>query len=81
MISRWVEGQLGLGKKAYDKRTQKTVFMAQPLLMAPRKAGLAVSPAAIAVQTENVKGYGEFIYLQGDSDWCPYQNISLAFID
>lgn len=60
---------------------QRTVFMAQPLLMAPCKAGLAKSPAATEVQRENVKGYGELVtYLQEDSDWCLYQNIPLAFI-
>lgn len=66
-------------QKAYDKMIQRTVFMVQPLLMAPRKDGLAVGPA-IEVQRENIKGYGELMYLQADSDWCLSQNISLAFI-
>lgn len=56
---------------------QRIVFMAQPVLMAPCKAGLAAG-AAVEVQTENAKGYGELLYLQ--ADWCLYQNISLAFI-
>lgn len=70
-----------MGKKASEKMMQRAVFMAQPLLIAPRKAGLVASLAAIVVGTENVKGYGELvIYLQVDSDWCPYRDISLAFI-
>lgn len=56
---------------------QRIVFKAQPVLMAPCKAGLAAG-AAVEVQAENAKGYGELLYLP--SDWCQYQNISLAFI-
>lgn len=56
---------------------QRIVFMAEPILMAPHKSGLAPG-AAVEVQRENAKGYGELLYLQ--ADWCLYQNISLAFI-
>lgn len=41
---------------------QRIVFMAQPVLMAPCKAGLAAG-AAIEVQRENAKGYGVLLYL------------------